>query len=443
MKPTTTMFVALAACLLLASPMADAGNCLNFDGSNDYIMVPHNSMLSLTNQATFETWIYVTNVSPLTQFFCNKTTYNGNPGGYKVGLWGSKMRLLWGNNVSSYFDVNSTTSLQTNTWYHVAATYDGSSVKWYINGNLDKTSSASVVLTPTADSLLIGRNHTSSLYPFYGSLDRFRIWNYARTQQQIQENMNSVVTPGTPGLVAQWTFNQGTAGGNNSGVTTLYDSSGAYGGKSSPIDGTLRNFALSGSTSNWLQSNAPSAVELFSFDAISEPGAVRLRWATASEQGSLYWLVERSEDEESNFYSIGQLRAAGSSTSPSHYEFTDTGALPGVDYLYRIGEQDINGDISWYGPVRASASRPSLASSTGIKAWPNPFHRGVRLEADAGAEISVYDLTGRKIRSLACTNGSVLWDGLDHNGREMGPSVYFIKAEKDGSAATARITKIK
>jgi hypothetical protein len=82
---------------------------------------------------------------------------------------------------------------------------------------------------------------------FTGQLDEFRVWNTARTQTEIQTNMNTELTTAT-GLVANYHFNQGTAGGNNSGVTSLTDSSG------NSNNGTLTNFALTGATSNWVTS---------------------------------------------------------------------------------------------------------------------------------------------------------------------------------------------
>lgn len=58
--------------------------------------------------------------------------------------------------------------------------------------------------------------------------------------------MNCELTGNECNLVAYYKFNQGTAGGNNAGVTTL------VGSTTNGYNGTLNNFALSGSTSNWI-----------------------------------------------------------------------------------------------------------------------------------------------------------------------------------------------
>ncbi len=450
MKRIAFGMLSIAVCLLLAAPSRADRNCLDFDGSNDYVRVTRNEKLYLSDSATFEGWFYTksycTYSTPLIHY---KKSY-GNPDGYYINFYASKFRLLWGNagtyNVN-YFDVSSKSSFPLNTWKHAAVTYRDTTVRFYVDGNLDTTvylpRHISIIWRYTdAETLALGKLISGSSY-YNGRMDRVRIWNYPRTQQQIQENMNYTVAPGTPGLVAQWTLNQGVAGGDNSGVTTVYDSSGAYAGKSSPIDGQLYNFALSGSSSNWLVSNAPSAVELVAFNAFSEPGAVRLRWSTASEQGSAYWLVERSLDAEAGFSEIGRLPAAGSSGIGSNYSFTDDRAQPGQTYYYRIGEMEQGGALTYYGPVSASAGLSASREGRSFSVWPNPFGGTLRLSADPASRVRIYDLTGRMVRDLGGGSECLAWDGKDHTGAAMGQGIYFVRAERKEGTSTCRVTKLR
>jgi hypothetical protein len=71
-------------------------------------------------------------------------------------------------------------------------------------------------------------------------------WNRPLCQDEIQAHMNCELMTTETGLVAYYKFNQGIAGGSNTGVTTLTDS-GPNG-----LHGTLNDFALSGATSNWV-----------------------------------------------------------------------------------------------------------------------------------------------------------------------------------------------
>ena len=67
----------------------------------------------------------------------------------------------------------------------------------------------------------------------------------ARTQAQLVADMNSEFCVIPSNLVAYYRLNEGTAGGSNNGITsTVEDIANAT--------GTLKNFALSGSASNWV-----------------------------------------------------------------------------------------------------------------------------------------------------------------------------------------------
>jgi hypothetical protein len=68
----------------------------------------------------------------------------------------------------------------------------------------------------------------------------------AKTQAEIQSSMNTELAGNEPGLVAYYNFNQGTAGGTNTAITSLFDKT------VNGYDGTLNNFTLTGVTSNWV-----------------------------------------------------------------------------------------------------------------------------------------------------------------------------------------------
>ena len=87
-------------------------------------------------------------------------------------------------------------------------------------------------------------------FPFDGDIDEVRIWNVARTSTEIQSNMNNELLGSETGLIGYFNFNHGVDCGNNTGVTTLTDSSPTLN------DATLYNFDLTGigttpCLSNW------------------------------------------------------------------------------------------------------------------------------------------------------------------------------------------------
>ncbi|MFD2724911.1 HYR domain-containing protein [Hyunsoonleella rubra] len=147
-----------------------------------------------------------------------------------------------------------------NTWLHLAITFDGAAVKGYLDGKLIATTPAT-----TAEIIgLIAANQDldvgALIEPFIpvslgGKLDEVRIWNVARTQAELQANMCKEISA-QPGLIALYHFNQGVAGGDNTGLTTVIDDSG------NGYDLTLHNFALMGPTSNWVEGKTFTGVTL-------------------------------------------------------------------------------------------------------------------------------------------------------------------------------------
>ena len=98
---------------------------------------------------------------------------------------------------------------ETGRWYHIAAVYEGFKTKVYINGELKSEFSKSGSLTG-GNPFFIGRSWSDER----GIQARFaelRVWNVARSQSDITDNM-LMVDPKTPGLLAYWKMNQ--AGGN-------------------------------------------------------------------------------------------------------------------------------------------------------------------------------------------------------------------------------------
>jgi gliding motility-associated-like protein len=109
---------------------------------------------------------------------------------------------------SGFKIVSSPIPVINNVWYHVAATYDGSSIKLYVNGCLvaDSTHTGNIVTNDIVSA--IGTRSTSPVTDhFRGLIDEIRIWNIARTPSQIASNMNNIVTPGNePNLLAYYKF---------------------------------------------------------------------------------------------------------------------------------------------------------------------------------------------------------------------------------------------
>ena len=121
-----------------------------------------------------------------------------------------------------------------------------------------------------------------------------------------------------------------------------------------------------------------------------------LTWTTAAETNSSRFEVLRSADGRT-FGVVGQVEAAGSSSSPRHYRFLDR-QLPAALLYYRLRQLDLDGTATLSSVIALRGTGPAA----GLVAYPNPVHNVLTLrlsgpEPTAGTRIQVLDLRGRVV----------------------------------------------
>ncbi len=153
------------------------GGCATFDGSDDIVTITDDDALDIPNEITISGWVKFDEIK--VGFLLNKgSSYylSFEPNRVRVGLYGV---------TPSYVDGNPTLT-STTKWYHVVGVYDGSYVRIYYDGELDKTVSASGLITTNSNPLILN----SSGYNLHGKMDDIRIYNYAVTDKQVKEMFN-------------------------------------------------------------------------------------------------------------------------------------------------------------------------------------------------------------------------------------------------------------
>ena len=106
-----------------------------------------------------------------------------------------------------------TTPVSSNVWHHVAVSYDGTTWRLYLDGQLDATLAANA--TPRFDSIQhfglgTAMNSTGVAAGFFdGVIDEARVWNHARSLAQIQAGMTAPITSAS-GLVGRWGLDEGS-----------------------------------------------------------------------------------------------------------------------------------------------------------------------------------------------------------------------------------------
>ncbi|MCF8257068.1 MAG: PKD domain-containing protein [Flavobacteriales bacterium] len=99
-------------------------------------------------------------------------------------------------------------SPQPNVCYHVAFTYDGATVRYYVNGCLASSVAHSGTLVTNNLATAIGNQSNCQCEAWNGYIDEVRIWNVARAEADIQANMFDLPNPTVQaGLQAYYKFN--------------------------------------------------------------------------------------------------------------------------------------------------------------------------------------------------------------------------------------------
>ncbi|MFN8154718.1 MAG: LamG-like jellyroll fold domain-containing protein [Bacteroidia bacterium] len=205
---------------------------VNFDGLDDKITIADAPALNPTAAITVEAWINAA--------AWKNSIADGSILAKDIDAPNRGYVLRCGNNGSVEFMISDNGSwksaaspsvMLTNRWYHIAGVFDGSNVMLYINGEMiARTPATSISVSPT--DIYIGEDPTWSGRTFNGTIDEVRIWNIARSQNDIQANMTTSFSGTEPGLVAYYKMDEGLGSATISDATT--------GGN----DGNLNSFVL-------------------------------------------------------------------------------------------------------------------------------------------------------------------------------------------------------
>ncbi|HYD35103.1 MAG TPA: DUF2341 domain-containing protein [Vitreimonas sp.] len=198
------------------------GGALDFAG-NACVSTSTSSTLNPTSTMTVETWVYLNaNQGSFASLISRDGESAARAYSIELGNAGTNRLRVWFGAGGSPKVVDSTSALALNQWYHIVGTYDGSSVKLYINGRLDNSLSTSGTITTNTDTLAFGCSSQLNGEYFNGKLDHVKIYNYARSQAQVAYDYNR----GKP--IAHWKMDecQGTtiydaSGNNNHGTLTV------------------------------------------------------------------------------------------------------------------------------------------------------------------------------------------------------------------------------
>jgi hypothetical protein len=153
---------------------------LLLDGNSDYATFPENGANDIDGGGNWTVeffWRFVNKTSPSIQEIISKGS------GFQLyTINGSLSFALSANNSGSYF-INSTggTTLDNDTFYHIALVKNGTSYKLYLNGTSDLSATSSSNIDTGGDPWFLGTIRTAeTTYPSNGYMDEVRISKFAR-----------------------------------------------------------------------------------------------------------------------------------------------------------------------------------------------------------------------------------------------------------------------
>jgi prepilin-type N-terminal cleavage/methylation domain-containing protein len=155
----------------------------SFDGVDDYIKTSSGPSLNIAKEITLSAWINTTTLSGHDIILSRGNPYisrNGDDAFFRIHINGTGRSL------------RGTTRLKTNTWYYIVATFDGTLLKIYLDGELENSVSFPGPITCcTNNPYDIGRNRNNNNYAFPGVIDEVRVYNRALSGLEVKSIYNA------------------------------------------------------------------------------------------------------------------------------------------------------------------------------------------------------------------------------------------------------------
>ncbi|MFA5930785.1 MAG: LamG domain-containing protein [archaeon] len=151
-----------------------ANKAYSFDGVNDTISVPDSSVLDLTNQLTISAWIYPTKASGIQNVISKSSSSQNNAYIFPrtENGWSQISYLASINGWKTIF----VSFPSRNVWHHVVGTYDGVTMKTYIDGVAIGSTTYSGTILTNSNPLVFGNQPGFSEY-YGGTLDEVAVWD--------------------------------------------------------------------------------------------------------------------------------------------------------------------------------------------------------------------------------------------------------------------------
>ena len=238
----------LAFALQLCVNINAQNYALSFDGEEEFLTLNHDDSYNIGNEFTIEAWILA---EEWRQFqwqgsIVNKDNQGPDRGfAFRCGDNGILSFVMAVDNV--WQEAFTGQIMNANQWHHVAAVIDNGTITLFIDGQPSASHSFSGTISHSTDmSINIGGSPGFGGRNFNGVIDEIRIWNTARTQQELLDNSTIDLSGTEDNLVAYFPMNEGTGAIAGDISSTGNDCSFNFMDNSNWVDGyTLPEFDIS------------------------------------------------------------------------------------------------------------------------------------------------------------------------------------------------------
>jgi glucose/arabinose dehydrogenase len=288
------------------APLGKYSGALSFNGAGSYVTVNDSASLDLTTGMTLEAWV---NPAALGTSGTNWRTvaFKQNTSGMAYALYANNggARPTGQVNIGGEQNAIGTAQLPLNAWSHLATTYDGATMRLYVNGTQVASKAQTGSIPVTTGPLRIGGNTIWGEY-FSGLIDEVRVYNRALTASEIGTDMNTPVAPSsgdsTPPTAQITSPPAGAVSGTVTVAANATDNVGVAG----------VTFQLDGATLGAEDTSAPYSVA----------------WDTTTAAGGSHTLTAIARDAAGNRTTSAPVSVTVTSTTP---QFVNDRVIIGLD----------------------------------------------------------------------------------------------------------------
>lgn len=205
-----------------AAAIAAQGGVIDLPGSHEVYIPKEGVNDALSGEFTIELWGKLNAPAGNNTKLWGFSHYGGGEFGIEMEFVSNQTLVTTRGSGSGWQHLNSDHVWNMGEWNHVAVTFvPNGSYKFYVNGELvDSEENAGTFQENTYD-LALGKNIFNNA-PTNSSIDEFRIWTKAKTQEEIKADMYRTITAEDTDLAYNYTFNQEDSGYLvNSGTETV------------------------------------------------------------------------------------------------------------------------------------------------------------------------------------------------------------------------------